>query len=111
MLCLKQLYKHIVQFEMSTHQEETLSQKLKRKLITSNANASKNFKASAKLNSNFFNVSCYNLARSLLGKILVRCLDDGTILQGRIVETECYLGNEDKASHSYNGRFHDNINS
>jgi DNA-3-methyladenine glycosylase len=45
------------------------------------------------------------MALYLLGKVLVRKLDNGSILKGRIVETECYLGGEDKASHSYNGRF------
>ena len=52
----------------------------------------------------FYDVSCIELAKGILGKILVRRLNDGTILKGRIVETECYLGGEDKASHSYNGR-------
>ena len=31
-------------------------------------------------------------------------LDDGTILKGKIVETESYLGVEDEASHTYNGK-------
>jgi hypothetical protein len=57
-----------------------------------------------RLKDSFYNVPCENLAKGLLGKILVRQLNDGTILKGRIVETECYLGGEDKASHSYNGR-------
>lgn len=52
----------------------------------------------------FYNVPCENLAKSLLGKILVRKLDNGILLKGRIVETECYLGGEDKASNTYNGR-------
>ncbi|CAH1099993.1 unnamed protein product [Psylliodes chrysocephalus] len=47
---------------------------------------------------------CQDLALYLLGKVLVRKLDHNTILKGRIVETECYLGGEDKASHSFNGR-------
>lgn len=50
-----------------------------------------------------YNVPCLDLAKKLLGKILVRKIGD-TLLKGRIVETEAYLGNEDKASHSYNGR-------
>ncbi|XP_032454055.1 DNA-3-methyladenine glycosylase isoform X4 [Nasonia vitripennis] len=37
-------------------------------------------------------------------KILVRKLDDGTILKGRIVETESYLGIVDKASATYQGK-------
>jgi DNA-3-methyladenine glycosylase len=40
------------------------------------------------------------VARELLGHILVRILDDGTTLAGRIVETEAYLGEGDPASHS-----------
>jgi hypothetical protein len=52
----------------------------------------------------FYDVPCEDLAKGLLGKILVRRLGDGTVLKGRIVETECYLGAEDKASHSYKGR-------
>lgn len=39
-----------------------------------------------------------------LGKILVRCLDNGTVLKGRIVETESYLGTVDKASHTYQNK-------
>lgn len=50
-----------------------------------------------------YDIPCYNLANELLGKILVRKLSNST-LKGRIVETECYLGGEDRASHSYNGR-------
>jgi len=44
------------------------------------------------------------IARSLLGAALVRTLADGTRLSGRIVETEAYLGVQDRASHSYNAR-------
>lgn len=47
---------------------------------------------------------CIELSTYLLGKILVRKLEDNTILKGRIVETESYLGGEDKASNTYNGR-------
>lgn len=39
-----------------------------------------------------------------IGKILVRYLENGTILKGRIVETEGYLGTIDKASHSYQNK-------
>ncbi|CAG2058069.1 unnamed protein product [Timema podura] len=52
----------------------------------------------------FYNVSCEQLANKLLGEVLVRRLEDGTVLRGRIVETECYLGGEDRASHSYRGK-------
>jgi len=44
------------------------------------------------------------LAQRLLGTVLVRTLDDGTILRGRIVETEAYLGIQDRASHAHGGR-------
>lgn len=44
------------------------------------------------------------LARALLGQLLVRLETDGTRLAGRIVETEAYLGVEDRAAHSYGGR-------
>ncbi len=39
-----------------------------------------------------------------VGKFLVRCLDDGNIIVGRIVETEAYPGFTDVASHSYKGK-------
>lgn len=58
----------------------------------------------ARLNRRFYGVDCQALARGLLGKILVRRLADDTLLKCRIVETECYLGCDDQASHSYNGR-------
>lgn len=37
-------------------------------------------------------------------KVLVRRHADGTELKGRVVETEAYLGGEDKASHSAGGK-------
>jgi len=43
------------------------------------------------------------LARFLIGKLLFRRLDDGTVLAGRIVETEAY-GLDDPASHAYRGQ-------
>ncbi len=46
------------------------------------------------------------VARGLLGKVLVRRLPDGTVLRGRLVETEAYLGREDDdpAAHAYSGK-------
>ncbi len=44
------------------------------------------------------------LAKRLLGCRLVRTLDDGARLSGVIVETEAYLGEVDRASHSFGGR-------
>ena len=53
---------------------------------------------------NFYQRDAATLARALLGQVLVRVLDDGTRLAGRIIETEAYLGVEDKAAHSFGGR-------
>ncbi len=44
------------------------------------------------------------LAQRLIGALLVRTLDTGERLSGMIVETEAYLGVEDKAAHSFGGR-------
>ncbi|XP_078034008.1 putative 3-methyladenine DNA glycosylase isoform X4 [Augochlora pura] len=52
----------------------------------------------------FYDSPCEELAQNLLGKILVRCLENGTILKGRIVETEGYLGVIDKASNTFQKR-------
>uniref|UniRef100_A0A1B6CMF4 DNA-3-methyladenine glycosylase n=1 Tax=Clastoptera arizonana TaxID=38151 RepID=A0A1B6CMF4_9HEMI len=60
-----------------------------------------------RLRETFFNQPCIDLAKKLLGKILVRVLQDGTILKGIIVETESYLGGTDKASHSFNNKVTD----
>ncbi|XP_044036522.1 DNA-3-methyladenine glycosylase [Siniperca chuatsi] len=57
-----------------------------------------------RLGEEFFNQSCISLAKAFLGKVLVRRCADGTELRGRIVETEAYLGGEDKASHSAGGK-------
>lgn len=43
------------------------------------------------------------LARQLLGKVLVTQFD-GQLCKARIVETEAYAGDTDKASHAYNNR-------
>lgn len=52
----------------------------------------------------FYATDAASLARALLGRTLVRTLDDGTRLAGRIVETEAYLGVEDLAAHCAGGR-------
>lgn len=59
---------------------------------------------SARLGLEFFDQPAISLARAFLGQVLVRRLDDGTELRGRIVETEAYLGPEDEAAHSRGGR-------
>ncbi|XP_053203364.1 uncharacterized protein LOC128388043 isoform X1 [Panonychus citri] len=54
----------------------------------------------------FFNSnSCFELAKRLLGKVICRRSRlNGSILAGMIVETECYPGGDDQASHSYKGK-------
>lgn len=44
------------------------------------------------------------IARDLLGKILVVPNETGERISGKIVETEAYCGVEDKAAHSYGNR-------
>ncbi|XP_048847494.1 DNA-3-methyladenine glycosylase [Brienomyrus brachyistius] len=61
-------------------------------------------KLDLRLGEDFFNQPCVALAKAFLGKVLVRRRADGTALRGRVVETEAYLGGEDKASHSAGGR-------
>ena len=56
-----------------------------------------------KLKREFYNRDSITVARELLGKKLVHEVG-GKKLAGRIVETEAYMGIEDKAAHSYSGR-------
>ena len=58
----------------------------------------------ARLSREFYAGDTVETARALLGKILVRRMDDGTLLAGRITETEAYIGRCDKACHAYNYR-------
>jgi DNA-3-methyladenine glycosylase len=51
----------------------------------------------------YFNRPTLTVARSLIGKYLVRVID-GRILAGKIVEVEAYVGSEDKACHASKGR-------
>ena len=55
------------------------------------------------LGKEFYKQGALTLAKELLGKTLVRNIDNVT-LRGKIVETEAYIGEIDKASHAYNGR-------
>lgn len=50
----------------------------------------------------FYDRDTVLVARELLGKHLVRVLEGGTQLVGRITETEAYVGRMDKACHAYN---------
>ncbi len=57
-----------------------------------------------RLTDSFFSRDSEIVAEELLGKILIRNLPDIGQVKSRIVETECYKGTEDKASHAYGGR-------
>jgi len=51
----------------------------------------------------FFQAETPEVARQLLGKRLVRVVDE-TTLSGILVEVEAYRGNDDPASHAYGGK-------
>ena len=53
----------------------------------------------------FFKQDTILLAKKLLGKLIL-IKKDGKILGGYIVETEAYLGTEDKACHSFEEKEH-----
>lgn len=57
----------------------------------------------AKLKRSFFERETLTVAKDLIGKILVHQTED-SIIKGMIVETEAYLGLNDKAAHSYSGK-------
>ncbi len=56
-----------------------------------------------RLTREFYRRDGREMARNLLGKILARRYGN-VILRGRIVETEAYLGPEDRASHAWKSR-------
>jgi DNA-3-methyladenine glycosylase len=51
----------------------------------------------------FYSRSTLDVARDLLGSILVRRGKRGNVLAGRIVEVEAYIGEEDPACHASHG--------
>lgn len=55
------------------------------------------------LNKAFFQQPTLDLAKSLLGKLLVKETADGSA-SGWIVETEAYIGPNDRAAHSFGNR-------
>ena len=57
-----------------------------------------------RLGRRFYSTDSATLAQALIGRVLVRALEDGTRLAGVIVETEAYLGVEDRAAHAFGGR-------
>ncbi|RPH77250.1 MAG: DNA-3-methyladenine glycosylase [Nitrospiraceae bacterium] len=51
----------------------------------------------------YFNRPTLTVARSLVGKYLIRCID-GREIAGKIIEVEAYVGSRDKACHASKGR-------
>jgi DNA-3-methyladenine glycosylase len=56
-----------------------------------------------KLTRSFYEQATLDVAKGLLGKYLVHHVS-GTTLMGKIVETEAYVGSDDRASHASRGR-------
>ena len=55
------------------------------------------------LDETYFSASAVELASDLIGKVLCRSID-GTVERRRILETECYFGEEDTACHAHKGQ-------
>ncbi len=56
------------------------------------------------LTRSFFQRACLEVARDLVGALVVRRLEDGTRIVGRLIEVEAYLGDgKDPGSHSWRG--------
>jgi DNA-3-methyladenine glycosylase len=60
-------------------------------------------RTSQRLSSDFYNQPTVDVARDLLGTVIVRRLENGEELAGIVVETEAYLPTDDPASHSFRG--------
>ncbi len=56
-----------------------------------------------KLLRNFYTRDTLIVAKELLGKYIVRKTEKGKLI-GKIIETEAYIGPQDKASHAYKGK-------
>ena len=54
-----------------------------------------------RLDKNFFMRPAVDVSKEVLGKFLVRRLENGKILEGEIVEVEAYVGPQDRASHAF----------
>lgn len=62
-----------------------------------------NIREGERLSRNTYGLDAVTLAYALLGSVLVRVTDQG-VIRSRIVETEAYVGPEDKGCHAYGGR-------
>ncbi len=60
--------------------------------------------AAFRLDESFYRQDVLHVAPQLVGKLVCRRLEDGTILQGRILEAEAYRGQEDLACHARHGK-------
>jgi DNA-3-methyladenine glycosylase len=60
-------------------------------------------KSNPRLKRDFYKQEVVELARALVGKKIVRELEEGRV-EAIIVETEAYKGPEDKACHAYNNK-------
>ena len=94
--------------EHTQHQQEVPSQVLR----SEDGGSSSHSHSSAGNNNSFtatrlqesdYRLPCQELARSLIGKVLCRQSGE-SVLRGRVVEVESYLGSTDGASHSYKGQ-------
>ena len=52
----------------------------------------------------YFFAPATTLAKDLIGKLLCRRTPDGKVIKARILETECYFGEEDTACHAHKGK-------
>jgi DNA-3-methyladenine glycosylase len=62
----------------------------------------KDYLSGRKLKKSFYRKELMEVAKNLLGKILVKT-DSKNILSGKIIEVEAYHGKMDEAAHSYHG--------
>lgn len=59
---------------------------------------------SKRLPRNFYTRPTLTIAQDLLGKFVVRKMPGGRLRFGKIVETEAYIGPQDRASHAWGGK-------
>ncbi len=88
-----------IYFKTDSDDISCVSPNKKAKLKLENKSSSLN-----KLGRSFYDTPTEDLAKQLLGKLLYRVLDNEEVLCGRIVETEGYLGENDKACHAFGGK-------
>ncbi len=55
------------------------------------------------LDKEYFSAPATLLAKDLIGKLLCRRTESG-VIRARIIETECYFGEEDTACHAHKGK-------